>query len=234
VGSTVLETNVAPACLIQRLTTAIKAGEFVGMSDEQLLAHAVQKNFLPAGEDGVDIVAVARTVLGKLESRATIESYDIAEAVKAIANASEPMSHLNRGDMKRAGFSRLDFAEHRLGLSASEASAFVALEMTRAFRHVGACVSAVLAGEPLPVLERNAVEIKPLAFATVLLRTEGKPDRNANALGSVANGVSKDVDKTRGSGRLPVRSMLNKVKNSEIEGRALKTLGIDPTVWFRH
>ena len=105
--------------------------------------------------------------------------------------------------------------------------------MIRAFRHIDASISAILAGKPVPVLERSAAAIKPLAFAAVLLRTEGKPDRNANALGSIVNGAGKDVDKTRGSGRLPVKTMLDKIKDPEVEVRARKSLGIDPTVWFR-
>ena len=158
---------------------------------------------------------------------------DSAAAVEAITLASEPVSQLNRGHMRQAGFAKIDFAEHRLGLSASEGSAFVAREVIRAFRHIDASVSAILAGTPVPVLKRSAVAIKPLAFAAVLLRTEGKPDRNANARGSVVNGAGKDVDKTRGSGRLPVRSMLDKIKDPEVEVRARKTLGIDSTIWFR-
>lgn len=233
VGSTVLETSVAPACLIQRLTAAIKNGEFDGMSDDQLLAQAIHKNFLPAGADGADILAMARAVLGRLEACGAIGSYDIAAAVDAITLASEPVSQLNRGHMRQAGFARMDFAEHRLGLSASEGSAFVAREMIRAFRHIDASVSAILAGTPVTVLEMSAVAIKPLAFAAVLLRTEGNPDRNANARGSVVNVAGKDLDKTRGSGRLPVKSMLDKIKDPEVEVRARRTLGIDPTIWFR-
>lgn len=228
-GSSCLAMIAAPAALLQKLPSQANNIGCATATDDKLFERLVDKQILPAVE-GRRIMTIARLAADMLRDKG-IHDIDSDALLAAIARTCSAAARLNQGHMKVAGWSQIDFAEFRTGLSAAEASAFVGLEMLRALKHIDDCIAAIEQRRPLPRRPDLVPTKRPLAFASVILRAEGLPDKAAKPHDpSLANG---HLDQFRGSGRTSVASMLSKIEKPDIQRRAHKLLGIDASIWFR-
>lgn len=232
VGHSILATMASPAASIHRLCAANAAGLFDDVDDDATVAQLFDSGLLPRTPEGAQIFEIAQLVRRTLRSRRQGRDYDLSAVLNYVQRGCDLAFRLNRGDMKRDSLSRMDFAEHRTGLAASEGAAFVALELHRTFRHIEICIEAILASKPLPAVPVVSIIKKSLAFHSVMLRAEGRPDRNAPLSSfKVGKGVF-EFDKVRGSGRTPMSDMLEKLGDREIQARAAESLGFNAAVWF--
>ena len=138
VGHTLLATVVAPAALLMRYPDIACDDRFVGAGDGRILRTLVSEQMIPA-RDGARIFRIARAVIARLRA-AGIELVDTSPLLAAISEACAGVSQLKAGDMKATGWSKMDFNQLRFGLSATEASAYVALRMLQALKQIDSCI----------------------------------------------------------------------------------------------
>lgn len=230
VGHSFLATITAPALIIQKLQALASDPRIANLDEAALFDRLVKETALPPKEEGRKMMSIIKQVIDKLHDRG-IDMTDTRPLLDAIAKATAPAACLNRGDMKEAGWSKIDFPHFQTGLSATEASAFVAMRMMQALRRADECVAIIERGGTVSRTEQTWIPDKrPLAHASVILRSEGLPDRNAKRHDPSLTGYH--IDKDRGSGRTAVESMLKKIADPEIRSRADKLLGIDAERWF--
>ncbi|NIJ35294.1 hypothetical protein [Sphingomonas oligoaromativorans] len=229
VGHSVLSTIASPAQVLQRFVRNASTGRYAAVEEEDLHTHLQADAILPGDESGRRVIRIAHIVKAALDRRG---SYDTMRAARHVARSCRKAARLTQGDMKSAGLAHQDFAEFRIGLSSSEASAYVALQLLKALNRIDACVSAIMEGRPLPPCTETAPPRKSAAYATTILRAETRPDKNAPMVGHVGGGLVRDLDKDRGCSRMPLDAALLKLRDPEIARRAQDAIGIDPTVWF--
>jgi hypothetical protein len=230
VGHTLLATVAAPAALLTRYPDIACDDRFVGAGDGRILRTLVSEKMMPA-RGGARIFRIVRAVIARLRADG-IELLDTRPLLTAISEACAGASQLRAGDMKATGWSKMDFNELRFGLSATEASAFVALRMLQGLRQIDPCIEAIEAGRSPPSQDSTWLPSeRRLAHANVMLRAEDLPDKAAKPHNPALDG--NHIDESRGSGRTGVASMLRKIADPEIRQRAEKALGVDGTIWFR-
>ena len=233
-GHSVLATIAAPATILARLAERERSGCYSTLSDASTVEALVSDGVLPPGEDGEIILNIAKVARDQLWSgRRSGTKRNLSDVLNFLARGTAPAAALNRGDMKADGLSRLDFATQRLGLSAAEGSTYVGIETLRAIRVVDLCVEAILKSQPLPINDEHEPGTKAIAFTSVILRAEGRPDKNAAEVGPLAGGRVRELDRIRGSGRMPLRTARARLSDPHVASRAKEALGIDATVWFR-
>ena len=232
VGHVCMATIAAPARVIQRLAAFEAAGVFDGLDEEGSLDRLTQHKILPS-DAGREILDIARTVRRCLSTRRRGRgNYNFGAALSYVTRGSTFAAALNRGDMRLEGLTRLDFAEYRIGLSASEAASYVALSLLRALPHIDVCIEAILADMPIPMQSPLKIAKDPLAFTSVILRTEGQCDRNAPKIDGQPTALGHELDRDRKAGRIPLNSMLGKLKNPATQKQAFSNLRIDASLFF--
>ncbi|WP_313440782.1 hypothetical protein [Novosphingobium sp.] len=233
VGHSCLAALAAPAAIIRKLNEFEEAALCSADEDSStLLEHLVDAKLLPPGPAGRAIISLAHVVEERLNTTQPEYGYHMGAALSIVQHKTAAVASLNRGDMKRDGSSRMDFSTLRIGLSTAEASSYVSLELLRAFAHIDLCIEAVLDNRPLPLQPVTAINRSQVAFHAVLLRTEGRPDKNAACIGPGSRNGSDELDRDRKSGRLPMASMLEKIAVPAIEREARHHLSIDAAAWF--
>lgn len=232
VGHVCMATIAAPASVIQRLAALEAEGVFDDLDDEASLDRLTKHKILPS-DASREIFNIACSVRRYLSTRRCGRgNYNFGAALSYVTRGSSFAATLNRGDMRLEGLTRLDFAEYRIGLSASEAASYVALSLLRALPHIDACIEAILADMPLPMQLPLEIAKDPLAFTSIILRTEGQCDRNAPKVDGQPTALGRELDRDRKSGRIPVNSMLGKLKNPAIQKQAFSNLRIDASLFF--
>lgn len=232
-GHLCMATVAAPAAVIQRLATEQPLDTLDDLSGDATFSELVARKILPPGIAGRQIVDIALHVRRILKTRRRGRGeYDYAAALNYVSRGCSAAAALDRRDVRLDELSRMDLSEYRLGLSASEGASYVALELHRAFFHIDACIEAIFAGAPLRTQAPLEIPKKPLAFSSVLLRTEGQSDKNAPKINRHRTALGRELDKTRGSGRIPMNAMLEKLKNPQLQQRVRRDLGINASKFF--
>ena len=233
VGHLCMATVAAPAAIVQRLASEERSDTIDDLNGEVTFNELATRKILPpelTGRKVMDIALQVRRIL-KTRRRGRGE-YDFAAALNYVSRGCSTAAALDRSDMRLDELSRIDLSEYRLGLSASEGASYIALELHRAFFHIDACIQAILTGAPLCAQASLEIPKKALAFSSVILRTEGRSDKNAPKIERHRAALGRELDKSRGSGRIPMLAMLEKLKNPELQQRVRQDLGIDATKFF--
>lgn len=233
-GHVVLNTVTSPALVIQSLMKLATGSDTAILDDNQLFQHLVDNSILSNDKRGsfvFEVAQVCRDLIVNCPRRRGEMNFTAAMSV--IKQGTLQASLLRRGDIRAEGLARLSFVEDDIGLSASEAAAYLAIQLLRGAVHVDACLDAIRRGVSLPAQPSWQPSSKPAAFASMILRAEVRPDKNAPKLGEKVGLDTRHLDESRGSGRGPVEMVFRKLEDPQIAARAVKELGIDATFWLK-
>ncbi len=139
-GHIILATGAAPAKLLHRMIAAEARGSFEGLSDRQTIDKLVALGIFRATHaEAVGALAVLARK-GLCQSGRHQKSALFKRLLPAIGDATALVAELTQRDMKDAGFSRMSITEYRYGLSPSEITTYLGLEL----RQVGATVDELI------------------------------------------------------------------------------------------
>lgn len=225
-GHVLLATVAEPALVVEEVYRVASTFE---SDDGAVRTELVGKELLPDNDAGAFVFDAA------LAAHASM-MYDepVGQVWMFLDRTAGPLARVARitsQDAADEGLARSSMTSQWFGLEPTEIATYVAIELLKALQALDALVDAVLDGRK-PVPTEQKFSDNKVTFSAILLRAEGKPDRQSLQLGE-SGGAVCGLDPSNQSGRGPLVSMTRKLRDPDVAGRVAATFAIDPSRLFK-